>query len=104
MHRYFKHMPLLGQAMNAGQMKSSEENIARIQEVETAVAQAADKVRNAGFPAERINARGQLTVYQRLDYLVDAGTWCPLHTLYTCILWLKILQMFILTSYCGRSC
>jgi len=82
MHRYFKNMPTLGQAMSAGQMKSSEENIARIQEVETTVAQAADKVRNAGFPVEKINARGQLTVYQRLDYLVDAGTWCPLHTLY----------------------
>jgi glutaconyl-CoA decarboxylase len=82
MHRYFKNMPTLGQAMSAGQMKSSEENIARIQEVEATVAQAVDKVRNAGFPVEKINARGQLTVYQRLDYLVDAGTWCPLHTLY----------------------
>ena len=82
MHRYFKNMPTLGQAMSAGQMKSSEENIARIREVETVVAQAVDKVRNAGFPVEKINARGQLTVYQRLDYLVDAGTWCPLHTLY----------------------
>jgi glutaconyl-CoA decarboxylase len=82
MHRYFKNMPTLGQAMSVGQMKSSEENIARIQEVETTVAQAADKVRNAGFPVEKINARGQLTIYQRLDYLVDAGTWFPLHTLY----------------------
>jgi hypothetical protein len=82
MHRYFKNMPLLGRAMSAGQMKSSEENIAWIQEVETIVSQAAEKVKNAGFPSEKINARGQLTVYQRLDYLLDPATWCPLHTLY----------------------
>jgi glutaconyl-CoA decarboxylase len=43
---------------------------------------AVEAVKNAGFPAEKINARGQMTVWQRLDYLVDPGTWCPLHTLY----------------------
>ncbi len=26
--------------------------------------------------------RGEMTVWQRLEYLVDPGTWCPLHTLY----------------------
>jgi glutaconyl-CoA decarboxylase subunit alpha len=82
MHRYFKNMPTLGRAMSAGQKKSSEENIARIKDGEAAVAQEAEKVKRAGFPAEKINARGQLTVFQRLDYLVDADTWCPLHTLY----------------------
>ena len=34
------------------------------------------------FPTEKINARGQMTVWQRLEYLVDPGTWCPLHTLF----------------------
>ena len=36
----------------------------------------------AGLPEEKINARGQMTVWQRLEYLLDPGTWCPLHTLY----------------------
>ncbi|MCP5054549.1 MAG: glutaconyl-CoA decarboxylase subunit alpha, partial [bacterium] len=31
---------------------------------------------------EKINARGMMTVWQRLRYLVDPGTWSPLHTLY----------------------
>ncbi len=35
-----------------------------------------------GIPAAEINKRGALTVWQRLDYLVDPGTWCPLHSLY----------------------
>jgi glutaconyl-CoA decarboxylase len=46
------------------------------------VAQAVENVKNAGFPTEKINARGQMTVWQRLDYLVEPGTWCPLHTLF----------------------
>ena len=82
MHRYFKQMNTLGKALNVGQMKSTEENIAQLKEVEQSLAQAAEKVKNAGFPVEKINARGQLTVYQRLEYLVDHGSWCPLHTLY----------------------
>ena len=40
------------------------------------------KVKEVGFPAEKINARGQMTVWQRIEYLVDHGTWCPLHTLF----------------------
>jgi glutaconyl-CoA decarboxylase len=82
MHRYFKNMATLGQALNAGQIKSTEENIAQLKAVEASLAQAADKVQQAGFSTEKINARGQLTIYQRLEYLVDPGTWCPLHTLY----------------------
>lgn len=82
MHRYFKKMSPLGKALNTGQLKSSEENIAKLQAVEEDLAKAAEKVQNVGFPTEKINARGQLTVYQRLTYLVDEGTWCPLHTLY----------------------
>jgi glutaconyl-CoA decarboxylase len=50
--------------------------------VEDEVANAVEKVELAGFPAEKINARGFLTVYQRLNYLVDEGSWTPLHTLY----------------------
>ncbi len=41
-----------------------------------------EKVKNAGLPAKKINERVQLTVWQRLEYLVDPGTWCPLHTIF----------------------
>jgi glutaconyl-CoA decarboxylase len=82
MHRYFKKMAPLGSALNTGQLKSSQENIGKLQAIEDELAKATEKVQNVGFPAEKINARGQLTVYQRLTYLVDEGTWCPLHTLY----------------------
>ncbi|MCP4749164.1 MAG: glutaconyl-CoA decarboxylase subunit alpha [Desulfobacteraceae bacterium] len=82
MRAYFKKMQRFGASLNEGQIKSSEENISKIRTVESEVAEAVRKVKDAGFPTEKINARGQLTVFQRLDYLVDEGTWCPLNTLF----------------------
>ncbi len=82
MKPYFEKMPELGRELNAGQIKSSEENIEKIKEVETQVKEAVEKAKKAGFPEEKINARGQMTVWQRINYLIDPGTWCPLHTLY----------------------
>ncbi len=74
MRSYFARMQSFGKALREGQVKSSEENLVRIKQVEKEVAEALEKVKNAGFPTEKINARGQLTVFQRLDYLVDEGT------------------------------
>ncbi|BBO68181.1 glutaconyl-CoA decarboxylase subunit alpha [Desulfosarcina alkanivorans] len=68
--------------MNAGQIKSAEENVKQLREVESSLKKEAEKVKLAGFSEEKINARGQMTVWQRLNYLVDPGTWCPLHSLY----------------------
>jgi len=82
MRPYFKKMATFGQALNPGQIKSGQENVDNLKNVEAQVDEAVEKVKNAGFPAEKINARGQLTVFQRLEYLVDPGTWCPLHTLF----------------------
>ncbi len=82
MRPYFEKMNVFGRQLNPGQIKSTEDNVGQIKAVETQVAEAAEKVKNAGFPTEKINARGQMTVFQRLAYLVDEGTWAPLHTLY----------------------
>ena len=82
MHPYFKQMPTIGQPLAAGRIKSAEPNAAQLKHVEKELADAAAEVELAGFPTEKINARGQLTVFQRLNYLVDEGSWCPLHTLY----------------------
>lgn len=82
MRHYFQKMTVFGKALNEGQLKSTEENITKIKAVEDELAKAAEKVEQAGFPAEKINDRGFLTVYQRLNYLVDEGSWTALHTLY----------------------
>lgn len=82
MRPYFKKMSTFGRALNSGQIKSAQNNMEQIKKVEAQVEQAVESVKNAGFPTDKINARGDLTVFQRLKYLVDEGTWCPLHTLF----------------------
>jgi glutaconyl-CoA decarboxylase len=82
MRPYFEKMAEFGTKLKRGRIKSCEENRNEIRLVEAAIQGEAERVKQAGFPEEKINKRGQLTVWQRLEYLVDAGTWCPLHTLY----------------------
>jgi len=82
MKPYFEKMKEFGQKLREGQIKSTAASVKKIQEVEAQVEEAVEKVKNSGLPTEKINARGQLTVWQRLEYLVDPGTWTPLHTLY----------------------
>jgi len=82
MKPYFEKMTEFGSELTLGQIKSSEKNIESIKTVEAEVKAEVEKVKNAGCPEAKINARGEMTVWQRLRYLVDPGTWCPLHTIY----------------------
>ncbi|HCY84404.1 MAG TPA: glutaconyl-CoA decarboxylase subunit alpha [Desulfobacteraceae bacterium] len=82
MRQYFEKMTPFGNALNQGQILSSEENVEKVEAVEANIAALAEKVQNAGAPTEKINARGAWTVWQRLGYLIDPGTWHPLHTLF----------------------
>ena len=82
MHPYFKKMTEFGKSLSDSQKKRSRESYTQIKEVEKGVLEAVEGVKNAGIPAEKIRKRGQMTVWERIDYLVDPGTWCPLHTLY----------------------
>jgi len=82
MRQYFEKMTKFGNELKKGKIISSEENLKKIKEVEAEIEAVVEKAKNVGFPTEKINARGQLTVWQRLEYLLDPGTWCPLHTLY----------------------
>jgi len=82
MRPYFEKMTEFGKPLSEAQKDRMKANVDQIREAENALAEAAEKVRSAGLPTEKINKRGELTVYQRLDYLLDPGTWCPLHTLF----------------------
>jgi len=82
MRPYFEKMTKFGNELKKGKIISSEENLKKIKEVEVEIEAEVEKAKNVGFPTEKINARGMLTVWQRLEYLLDPGTWCPLHTLY----------------------
>jgi glutaconyl-CoA decarboxylase len=82
MRPYFEKMTEIGKPLSQAKIKQGEENIARIKEVEGQIAEAFEKAKGAGLPTEKINKRGQLTIWQRLDYLVDPGTWHPLHSIF----------------------
>ena len=82
MRPYFEKMADFGRPLSEQQIKKAEENLKQIREVEKTIAEVVEKVKKAGLPAEQINKRGEMTVYQRLEYLLDPGTWCPLHTLF----------------------
>ena len=68
--------------MKQGQIKGSLENVELLKKAEAKIRLDEEKVKTAGIATEKINERGQMTVWQRLKYLVDPGTWTPLHTLF----------------------
>ena len=82
MRSYFEKMPAIGRELRKDQAEKTLDNVKDMQAEEAKITEAVEIAKKAGFPAEKINARGQLTVWQRLEYLIDPGTWCPLHTLY----------------------
>ena len=79
---YFGEMQAIGKELSDGVIKRSQENAGLLKAQDEIVAKEAERVKNAGIPAEKIHTRGGMTVYDRLAYLVDEGTWNPLHTLY----------------------
>jgi glutaconyl-CoA decarboxylase len=82
MRPYFEKMTEFGKPLSESKLKQSEQNVAQVKEIEQQIREEVEKVRLAGLPAEKINQRGQLTVWQRLEYLVDPGTWTPLHSIF----------------------
>ena len=82
MRPYFAKMTTFGKPIKENRIARSQESRAKLEAVEAEIA-ALRKVREkVGIPAEKINERGGWTIWQRLDYLVDPGTWQPLHSLY----------------------
>ncbi len=75
-------MQEFGKELKKGELKRTEDNVSLFNEAEKEIQEECEKVKLVGLPEEKINARGQMTVWQRLEYLVDPGTWSPLHTLF----------------------
>ena len=75
-------MPAFGKELKAGRLKRAAESKGELEKAEAGIAAEKKKVEEVGFPTEKINARGWMTVWQRIEYLVDPGSWTPLHTLY----------------------
>ena len=72
-----------GKELKAGRIKRAAESLERLQAAEAEIGVAKKAAEEAGFSTEKINARGWMTVMQRIDYLVDEGSWTPLHSYIT---------------------
>ena len=82
MRQYFEKMDDLGKPLKPAQLERMKENRAQIEAVMKAADAEVERVKNAGIPADVVRKRGQMTVWDRIEYLIDPGTFCPLHTLY----------------------
>jgi glutaconyl-CoA decarboxylase subunit alpha len=82
MRPYFEKMAGFGKELKENRLARTKDSRAKLEAVEAEIAAARQARQDAGIPTAKINERGMLTVWQRLEYLVDAGSWCPLHSLY----------------------
>ena len=82
MKPYFETMDRFGKPLKPGRVKRAAASAEALRAAEADIAAATRAAEEAGFPSGKINQRGWMTVYQRLEYLLEPGTWRPLHTLY----------------------
>jgi len=82
MRPYFEKMDALGKPLKQADVEEMAENRDQIAAVLEELRAEVSRAENAGLPAEKIHARGEMTIWDRIEYLVDPGTFCPLHTLY----------------------
>ncbi|MBU4426838.1 MAG: glutaconyl-CoA decarboxylase subunit alpha, partial [Proteobacteria bacterium] len=82
MRPYFEKMSPIGRALKDSEIEREEANALEIAKVEEEVAEALEKVKMAGIPAEKIHKRGEKTAWERIELLVDPGTFLPLNSLY----------------------
>jgi len=78
LHPYFQEMPGIGKELT----KVAEDNVNELKEQEAIIAKEVERVKNNGKATEAMNEKGEWSAWQRLEYLVEPGTWCPLHTIY----------------------
>lgn len=82
MRPYFQKMDEFGKEVKPSRVQRATANREQLTAVEADIEARTARVKEAGFSTEQINKRGIMTIWQRLEYLVDPGTWQPLHSLY----------------------
>ena len=82
MRPYFEKMDALGKPLKQTDLEEMTANRDQIAAMLAELDAEANRAKNAGLPAAKIHERGEMTVRDRIEYLVDPGTFCPLHTLY----------------------
>jgi glutaconyl-CoA decarboxylase len=82
MRPYFQNMSPIGKALSDKEKEQGEANAREISTVDQAIAEAMEARMKTGLSAEKLHKRGEKTAWERLDILVDQGTFLPLNSLY----------------------
>ena len=82
MRQYFEKMDPLGRALSPEQIDKMKDNLKQAEEVMKQIDAEAQRIKNVGVPLEKMHERDEMSVWERIDYLVDPGTFCPLHTIF----------------------
>ncbi|HPQ44953.1 MAG TPA: carboxyl transferase domain-containing protein [Syntrophales bacterium] len=75
-------MKEFGKPLRESQIKRMEESVAQTEEVMKGIEAEDQRIRDFGISTDLVHKREQLTVWERIDYLVDPGMFFPLHTIY----------------------
>ena len=79
MPKYFQEMPTIGKSLVA----PKQENADALKEIEKDIHAKIEEILAKGITTEeKLNEKGQLSAMQRINALIDAGTWCPLNSLF----------------------
>ena len=82
MRQYFEKMTPVGRALSKKERERQEADAHEITKVEEEVAQSIEKRKDAGIPIEKLHKRGEKTAWERVELLVDSGSFLPLNSLY----------------------
>ncbi len=82
MRPYFEKMDDFGKPLRPAQIERMKESAAKAEEVMKKIDEEIERIKNVGITVEKVHERGEMTVWERIEYLVDPGTFCPLHSIF----------------------
>jgi len=82
MRPYFAKMDDIGKPLRPAQLERMQANAAQAESIMQEIDAEVERIKNFGIPAEKVHERGEMTVWDRIEYVVDPGTFCPLHTIF----------------------
>jgi glutaconyl-CoA decarboxylase len=75
-------MSPIGKALSEKEKAAASANALDISTVEEEVFQALEKRKMTGLPAEKLHKRGEKTAWERIEMMVDPGTFLPIDSIY----------------------
>ena len=82
MRPYFAKMDDIGKPLRPAQIQRMKANVEQAEAIMKEIDAEVDRIKNFGIPADVVHKRGEMTVWERIEYVIDPGTFCPLHTIY----------------------